>query len=186
MGIGHKGRIMRTKSLILTGIFLLAACSAPQQAPVPQPRPQPAPPPIVQPMPPQSRSADWLDWPLEAGTWAYRTDARGSLALFGPAGANAIVTLRCDKGRGRIFLSVAGNRASGTFTIRTSSALKSLPSAQASGDPPYVAAEIAPADPILDAMAFSRGRFAIEVAGLRSVALPNWSEIATLIEDCRS
>jgi hypothetical protein len=178
---------MRPKTLILTGTLMLAACSAPQPAPVPQPKPQPAPPPIVQPAPmPQRQSADWLDLPLEQGTWAYRSDERGSLALFGPASANATVTIRCDKARARIFLSVAGNRASGNFTIRTSSTLKSFIPAQASSEPPYVAAEIAPTDPILDAIAFSRGRFAIEVGGLRSIALPNWSEIATVIEDCRS
>ncbi len=179
---------MRPKSLILAGTLILAACSAPQPAPVPQPRPQPAPPPVVQAVqpPPQQQSADWLDWPLESGTWAYRADERGSLALFGPAGANATVTMRCDKPRERIFLSVAGNRASGNFTIRTSSTLKSFASAQASSEPPYVAVEIVPTDPILDAIAFSRGRFAIEVAGLRSMALPNWSEIANVIEDCRS
>jgi hypothetical protein len=178
---------MRPKTLILTSTLMLAACSAPQPAPVPQPKPQPAPPPIVQAAPmPQRQSADWLDWPLEKGTWAYRTDERGSLALFGPAGANATVTIRCEKVRARIFLSVAGNRASGNFTIRTSSSLKSFVPAQASSEPPYVAAEIAPTDPILDAIAFSRGRFAIEVGGLRSIALPNWSEIATVIEDCRS
>jgi hypothetical protein len=178
---------MMVRPIYLLSALTLAACSAPQPTPAPQPSPQPAPKPVVAPPKPATPvSADWLDWPIEPGTWAYRADARGSLALFGPAGANASVTLRCDKSRGRMFLSVAGSGASGNFTIRTSSTLKSFQAAQASGDPPYVAAEIMPQDAILDAIAFSRGRFAIEVGGLRSMAIPNWAEIGRVVEDCRS
>ena len=40
-------------------------------------------------------------------------------------------------------------------------------------------------DPLLDAMAFSRGRFAIEVAGQPALYLPSWSEVGRVIEDCR-
>ena len=38
---------------------------------------------------------------------------------------------------------------------------------------------------LLDAMAFSRGRFAIDVNGLPSLYLPAWPEVGRVIEDCR-
>lgn len=40
-------------------------------------------------------------------------------------------------------------------------------------------------DPILDAMAFSKGRFAIETAGQQTLYLPSWPEVTRVIEDCR-
>ncbi len=178
---------MRLNHLILLPLLALAACVPSKPQPVPQPKPQPVPPPVVveQPKPPVRPAGEWIDWPIEPGTWVYRSDARGSLALFGPAGANATLTLRCDKGRGRIYLSVAGTAQSGSFLIWTSSTMKAFEPMQASGEPPYVAADIAPRDPILDAIAFSRGRFAIEVGGLRPMAIPNWAEIGRVVEDCR-
>jgi len=40
-------------------------------------------------------------------------------------------------------------------------------------------------DPLLDAIAFSRGRFALEAAGLETLYLPAWPELSRVIEDCR-
>lgn len=42
-----------------------------------------------------------------------------------------------------------------------------------------------PNDPILDALAFSRGRFAIEVTGQPTLYLPSWPELSRVVEDCR-
>jgi hypothetical protein len=49
----------------------------------------------------------------------------------------------------------------------------------------WVTAWIAPRDPLLDAMAFSRGRFRVEVAKLPPLYLPSWPEVSRVIEDCR-
>ncbi|WRH76039.1 MAG: hypothetical protein RSE16_00770 [Sphingobium sp.] len=178
---------MQLRFSILITALALAACSVPTPpAPAPQPVPPPsaplAAPPLVAPV---QQAADWIDWPIEAGTWVYRTDTRGSVALFGPAGGDAVLTLRCDKGRGRVYLSVAGT-AEGSLTVRTSSTLKTFAAIPSSVPPPYVAAEIMPADQLLDAMAFSRGRFAIEIGGTRAMAVPNWGEVARIVEDCRT
>jgi hypothetical protein len=40
-------------------------------------------------------------------------------------------------------------------------------------------------DPILDAMAFSRGRILVEAEGQQPIILPSWAEIARIVEDCR-
>jgi hypothetical protein len=40
-------------------------------------------------------------------------------------------------------------------------------------------------DPLLDAMAFSKGRFAVESAGLATLYVPPYPEVTRVIEDCR-
>ncbi len=119
------------------------------------------------------------------GSWVYRRDERGSIALYGAPGADALATLRCDKADARIFLSRASDRG-GTMTVRTSSTSKSLTVQPAGGKPAYAASEIGVTDPILDALAFSRGRIALELNGALNIAIPVWSEIGRVVEDCRA
>jgi len=42
-----------------------------------------------------------------------------------------------------------------------------------------------PTDPLLDAMAFSRGRFMLEMPGAPTLYLPAWPELSRVVEDCR-
>ncbi len=53
------------------------------------------------------------------------------------------------------------------------------------GPVPAIAARVAANDPLLDAMAFSKGRFAVEVAGLPTLYVPSYPEVTRVIEDCR-
>lgn len=166
--------------------FLLAAACAPTLPPVaatplvrreaPSPAPAPAPPPLA---------ADWRDWPQAPGVWRYRRDERGSVALFGRPGGDAVAVLRCDLRLGRVFLSRAGTQA-GPLTVRTTSMSRVLATGVTGSTPAYVAATLAPSDPLLDAIAFSRGRFALDQPGAAPLALPAWAEIGRVIEDCRS
>ncbi len=72
------------------------------------------------------------------------------------------------------------------MTLRASSGLKSFP-VGGTGNPTYYAAiQIAPDEYMLDRIAFSRGRFAMEVTGMRSLAIPIWPEFTRVVEDCRS
>jgi hypothetical protein len=173
--------------LLLIG-FSVASCAAPKPTPKPLvvpkpvPKPTPVPPPvqvIVQP------TGHWLDWSMAPGSWVYRRDDRGSVALYGVEGRDALVTLRCDKGRGSLFLSRAGSAGS-QIVVRTSAMSKTLALQPTGGMPAYVATTLTPTDPILDAMAFSRGRIALEVDGAQNIAIPVWSEIGRVIEDCRT
>ena len=175
---------MNIRNLLFAPVFALAACSAPPPPPVQPPAPVPAAKIITPVQTSQEPAGAWTDWPLASGDWTYRRDARGSIALFGQTGANALVTLRCDTARRAVFLSREG-RSVGTIVVRSSSTMKELMGAPTGGTPPYIAAEIAPNDPILDAMAFSRGRIAINVAGQQPIAIPSWAEITRIVEDCR-
>ena len=168
--------------VVALGLAMAAAsCTAP-----PPRAPAPPPAPIVRPTPPPAppRAADWRDWPVTPGTWTYRQDARGSLALFGRPGTDALLTLRCDRAARAIFLSRAGV-ATAALTLRTTSTVRALAVRPTGGTPPFVAAALAPADPLLDAIGFSRGRFAVEQAGTTTLVVPAWPEVERVTEDCR-
>lgn len=122
---------------------------------------------------------------METGSWSYANDVRGSIARYGVPGKDAEVMLRCDKARARIFVSRSGG-AAGSMTVRTSSASKALAVQPIFTQPPYAVSELIVSDPILDAIAFSRGRIALELSGAQNIAIPVWSEIGRVIEDCRN
>jgi len=165
---------------VLTLVLTVAGCVAPpRQPPLPPIYTPPPPPP---PLPQAPLTGDWRDWPLTQGTWQFERNARGSSAMFVPARDVAALTLRCDVPGGRIVLARSG-RATGALTLRTTSATKALAVRPAEGG--YVMAELAARDPLLDAMAFSRGRFVIEQAGAPTLVVPAYAEIGRVIEDCR-
>ncbi len=161
----------------------IAAC-VPASRPAP---PAPAPAPVVRAAPPApppvALGPDWRDWPLTPGTWSYRRDERGTLALFGVAGADAGMTLRCDAGERRLYLSVAG--APGPATVRTTSTARQLALQPTGGAQAYAATALVPTDPLLDALAFSRGRFTVERVGMPPLVVPAYPEVARVTEDCR-
>lgn len=170
--------------LVLLPLVALAACvrpSAPPPAPAPV-RPVPAPAPAPAPAP---LASDWRDWPITPGNWTYRADPGGSVAAFGTPGSEPRLTLRCDQQAQRLILSRAtdGVAPATSMTVRTTSLTRALPVQPAATGP--LSAQLAPRDPLLDAMAFSRGRFLVETAGAPYLAIPAWAEVARVTEDCR-
>jgi hypothetical protein len=164
----------------------LAACvpagvpPASMPAPEPAPRPAPAPSPAV-PAPPAV--ANWADAPQTPGTWRYGTQSAYSEAAFIGTGNQPLARLRCMADRRSVVLSLPeSGTANPRVTIRSHTATRTL-EGQAAGRETLVM--IAPRDPLLDAMAFARGRFAITADGLPPLYLPAWPEIARVIEDCR-
>jgi hypothetical protein len=175
---------------LLALTLALASCVAPT-APPARPAPTPSPAPVPRPSTvttsvPAPLGADWRDWPVTAGDWVYRQDGRGSIALFGVPGADAQLTLRCDRDRAMLYFSRQGFAAGAVpMTIRTSTTARTLSSAPTGGTPAYVAVSIAPRDGLLDAIGFSRGRFIVEQPGFPTLVVPSWPEIERVTEDCR-
>lgn len=175
----------RPLPLIAMVSMALGSCATPQAAPPPPPAPRPVaihtPPPAVRPAP-----ADWRDAPQTAGDWRWSMDAGRSTASFAAAGFTPTVKLICDRGAGRVLLMRTGNAAGSVpMALRTTSTLRPLPSDPVLSPAGWLAVAIPASDPLLDAMAFSRGRFAVEAAGLQTLHLPAWPEISRVIEDCR-
>ncbi|MCW1384010.1 hypothetical protein OLX02_14400 [Novosphingobium sp. KCTC 2891] len=171
--------------LPLLVIAALAGCvAAPPPPPPPPPAPpaRPAPPP---PSPPPPR--DWRDAAQTPGTWSYGPIPGGSMARFGAAGAEPLVSLRCDTAARTVTVLRAGAAASPVpATITTSSESRPLSASPLAGAAaPVVAIPFAANDRLLDAMAFSRGRFVVDVNGLPTLYLPAWAEVGRVVEDCR-
>jgi hypothetical protein len=161
----------------LAAIAAMSACAPRREAP---PAPEPAPPvrqaPPPRPSPPPPPAPGWEDAQLTPGGWTLR--AQGE-AAFGPAGGEALFTVRCDRAARRVTLTRQGS-GNGPLVVRTSTAARTLPVAA-----PALSAALSVGDPLLDAMVFSRGRFAVEAPGLPRLVIPAWPEPARVIEDCR-
>lgn len=175
-------RLRFAAALLLSGA--LASCVPASAPPAPPPAPQPAapaaPPP---PLPTAPRYDNWADAPQTPGTWRYEARSGFTEAAFVGPDSGARMRLRCLATGRTIQLSLPESGSPNPqVTIRTQTATRTL-QAQASGRETLVALD--PRDALLDAMAFARGRFAVEGTGLASLYLPSWPEVSRVIEDCR-
>ena len=180
---------MRIKPLFLflpVGMVLGACASTPTPPrPILMPTRAPTAPPFVASAPLQA----WVEAPLTSGFWVYLGNQHAPGALFGVPGTPAQFALRCDRARGVVLLQrlVGPPPASGAvMTLATSSTQRSYPAVSLSWAANYLTAEIPAQDPILDAMAFSRGRFAVAIPGQGTLVLPSWVEVTRVVEDCRT
>lgn len=165
----------------LAGLVLLLALGAcvPRPAPPPPAPPPPAPAPPPPPPPPAPAPVAWEDALPAPGDWSYRAEGGGSVATFGPA-QNPQLVIRCEPSRQVSVIRMGAT--GGSLVVRTSFGDRALPGTGRDGG---VAATLAAADPLLDWMAFSRGRFAVEADGLPRLVVQTWPEPARVIEDCR-
>lgn len=177
------GRIPLAIVFLATVGVLTASCTErviPSSAPAPRPSAPPAPP------PPQREVLDWRDAPITPGDWTWTEEPGGSVARF----AGGALELRCVRTSGTVTLRRAGAvSASGTnapVTVATQSVARTINATVEAGASTGVSASIPARDNLLDAMAFSRGRFAVDVAGLPTLYVPSWPEVSRLVEDCRS
>ncbi len=187
---------MRTRSRLLwagalgaAGLAGLAIAScvprAPEPAPPPRAAPQPTAP-IVTRLPTPTYD-DWMDAPATPGDWRYQANGPATQATFSNTPGPGPLTIVCDLATSRIGIARASSASGGAsgpvqMRIRSESADRLVEaSPQANG----LVAEFAATDPILDALAFSKGRFAIEIAGAETLYLPAYPEVSRVIEDCR-
>jgi len=190
---------------IMATMLTLAACggpapragesrpSAPPAAPVPMPLPpRAATAPRSAPTDRPSTTPDWRDLPLPAGDWVWTARVGGSEARFGPAGQPPIAILACDRAAGVVRVALPADPAQAQqaptrpATIATSTSTATfVAEPQAIDAVSTLAISLPAAHRMLDAMAFSRGRFRVEIGGLPPVVLPSWSEVGRVVEDCR-
>jgi hypothetical protein len=152
----------------------------PAQQPQATPRPRPAPP------PPPPAPADWRDVAPTPCGWVYSSQGGISQALFGPADSEARFIVRCDRGRRQVSLWREGAAAGNMMTVRTSYGARNFPLSVQAEPMAYVYTSLPASDRILDQIAFSRGRFTVEVPGQPMLVLPAWPEPARVVEDCRA
>ena len=128
--------------------------------------------------------SDWRRAPLAGGSWAYRELPTGSEAVFTDARVTRRVLVKCSRATRRVTISVVSPTAASSIRVSTTEAERVLPATfDAQGF--QITADLGAQDPILDAIAFSRGRVAFTIAGGSALVVPAWPEIARSIEDCR-
>lgn len=120
-----------------------------------------------------------------AGTWTYSTNAGGSSASFVDSAGRPQVTLQCTRATRRVTISKPASAAASTLFVWTSSGTRNV-AARFDAATARVSAELGVTDPLLDAIAFSRGRIGVSVAGTPALVVPAWPEPARVVEDCRT
>lgn len=133
----------------------------------------------------------WQDAPITPGDWTWGMESGQSVARF----AGGALVLRCDRSAGTITLQRSGQPAAlrqaqdaagaEPLTVTTTSGVRTLSATPLPGSAPAVAVALSARDPLIDAMAFSRGRFAVEAPGLEPLYVPSWPEVSRVSEDCR-
>ncbi|WP_294124237.1 hypothetical protein [Sphingomonas sp.] len=108
--------------------------------------------------------------PLANGQWSHFATADGSIAMYGTQ-----IQLRCDKATRTVTIA-RPNAAPAALTIATDTMTRNLPPS----------GRLLATDPLLDAIAFSRGRFIVSGGIGPTIAVPSWPEAARSIEDCRN
>jgi hypothetical protein len=108
--------------------------------------------------------------PLAAGQWTYVATASGGEARFG-----SHLSLLCDKPTRTVTITRPGAPAA-ALTVVTDTQVRSIPPN----------GRLSAYDPLLDAMAFSRGRYLVSDGSAAVLAIPSWPEAARAIEDCRN
>lgn len=156
----------------------------PSPVPSPVPTPTPAPPPL--PLPSES-AGHWMDEPRTAGDWFYRAIPPYSYAAYGASERDFLFTIRCDRANQTVSLGrVSAQKSNQPMQIRAESAERLVTAEPRQGSiETLLGVDFNARDPLLDAIAISKGRFSVEVGGERTIYLPSWPEVTRVIEDCR-
>lgn len=119
-----------------------------------------------------------------AGSWVYSATGKGSEASFVNASALPQLSISCTLAMRRITIAKPATGATPFLALWTSAVARNLP---ASFNPATgrLSADITAYDALLDAIAFSRGRFGVSAPPQPALVVPAWAEPARVIEDCR-
>ncbi|MCX7675931.1 MAG: hypothetical protein N2Z59_00955 [Alteraurantiacibacter sp.] len=184
----------RTARVGLIATLVLAGCIPPASNVPPSPQAEAAaePEPVLPPAAPETAGpataaaplhpANWADQPQTAGDWRWRSTGAESIAEFAdPAGA-MLARLVCTADK-QMLLTVSNSypQASG-LKVRTETQDRQL---ETTARADWLESRLSARDTLLDAIAFSRGRFALEVQGGLALYLPSYPELTRVIEDCR-
>ena len=180
---------LRLIAIAALPLVALAACvPAPAPTPAPSPRPTvtPAPAPTATPLPTPAYQ-NWIDAPQTPGNWFYAAVPPYTYAAFGPVATQPLASIRCDRATRTLSIGrTSGSTTPQPMTIRAETMERTFAAQPRQGSvETLLAVDLPAADPFFDAIAFSQGRFMIEVSGEAPLFLPAWPEISRVIDDCR-
>ncbi|GAA0275865.1 hypothetical protein GCM10009127_15630 [Alteraurantiacibacter aestuarii] len=182
-------------SAALAGLacMALSACipASSEQAPAPSPAPAPVsapppPPPTISVVPILPLPDDWAEQPRTAGDWTYVRNEGGSGARFIDDSGATLLVIGCYTDTRRVLIGrpAQGLPEAPRMDIRTETAQRAANLTRGQ-DGASVTWAFEGSDRFLDAIAFSRGHFAVGVTGAAPIYPPAYPEITRVIEDCR-
>jgi hypothetical protein len=129
---------------------------------------------------------DWTVWPLSDAEWTALRVKEGPLARFGYKGYPAgMVLVQCVKALQVLRFSRSGNSAAKSLRILTSHSTRDLDASMTFSTTKYLSAEVALTDPLLDNIASSDQRFAIDIIDLQPIVMPVSPALQGVISGCR-
>ncbi|PIW54673.1 MAG: hypothetical protein COW16_10210 [Sphingomonadales bacterium CG12_big_fil_rev_8_21_14_0_65_65_10] len=134
----------------------------------------------------EERNRNWRAQPLTEGEWAYAADAQTSSATFAKVDGPARFRIICDISSQLVTLERVGmTAAEGDFMkVRTEILQRDLPTATPDRRVLQTFAYLDRGDPLLDALARSEERFAIQLSFIQ-LYLPASPDVARVVSDCR-
>ena len=129
-------------------------------------------------------AADFNTSLVAPGSWGYQSTAGGSMARFVDTTGTARLVLQCTRATRRVSVSLTSTVPAASLSLWASIASRNLP-ARFEANAMRVTAEVPAYDALLDAIAFSRGRIAVNMPGGVPLVVPAWPEAARTVEDCR-
>lgn len=138
---------------------------------------------------PAQAGDDWANAPQTPGNWRLALLPAGSTATFRAPDGQALFTLACVL-QNRLLVMTrhtvhTAPPPQGLMQVQTQTHTRTLIATASGGGDGAIGASLAASDALFDAMAVSRGRFAVEVEGSDALYLPAWAEVTRVIEDCR-
>ena len=133
----------------------------------------------------QASATDFSYSPVSPGSWSYRAVAGGSQASFVDGTGTTRMVIACGKVSRLVTISRISAAPAANLTFWTSSLSRDL-GARFDQRAGRVIAQVGALDALLDALTFSRGRFASMMPGSPVLVLPAGPEIAHVVEDCRA
>ena len=127
-----------------------------------------------------------MDVPRTPGNWTIRrTASRETVAAYSAGPDKPLFNLTCNSSSRLIWVVRPGTAASplpARILTETRERAFTMESGKIGNS---VAASFSVTDPLLDSMALTKGRFAVETEGMPTLYLPAWAEVSRVIEDCR-
>ena len=120
-----------------------------------------------------------------AGSWGYVPVPGGSSARFVDTTGTTRLAIQCTKATRQVTIALTSAAPAATLSVWTTSMTRVLP-ARFEANAMRVAAQVSASDRLLDAIAFSRGRIAVDMPGSVAVVAPAAPEAARVIDDCRN
>ena len=118
------------------------------------------------------------------GNWSYRPITGGSEADFVDGGGHVRLTVRCNRASRAVSIIRTGMTAAAPYlTVTTTYGPRNLAASFAAGN---LTGAVSANDPLLDDIAFSRGKWAVASSGVGALVVPSWAEAPRVFEDCRS